>query len=60
LYSEDDSAVMPDTGEEYDFWQYFPLWDQVIRQDGLTPFRLVFPLHPFVPYAKPVMDEEDE
>lgn len=42
---------MADTGEEYDFWDYFPLWDEDVKEDGTSTFRLVFPLRPFVPHS---------
>ena len=40
---------MADNGEEYDSWEYFPLWGGGVDEDGTNK---VDPLRSFVPLAK--------
>jgi hypothetical protein len=43
---------MADNGEEYDSWDYFPLWGGGVDKDGTNNWHLVDPLRPFVPLSK--------
>jgi hypothetical protein len=46
---QDSWIEMADTGEEYECWDYFPLWDGFVKKDGTHAYKPVFPLYRFVP-----------
>jgi hypothetical protein len=43
---------MADNREEYDSWDYFPLWDGHVDEDGTNAWHLVDPLRSFVPLSR--------
>ena len=42
-------VVEPDNGEEYDMYDYFPVWRGVTDENGVRTEVLAYPLLPFIP-----------
>ena len=47
--SDDVWDEVEDNGEEYDYYNYFPMWTPIRREDGTEGYKLVDPLKAFIP-----------